>query len=459
MTTEINGQDWVAQSKAENRQLFSELDLLLRGLDRFFNIQNLPLSNEDLACRNFHEELIAAGDVIRRVLGILEVVIPEDRKNAYWFRKFTASKFMPESMIDDFRKALYLQDRPEKGLYLLYDSFINMKGLVTDLTRSDHIGYMGFLNIGNLLCKEIRENAFFNPFKRNMHPEFDLISNAAISRIARSIEDREIKKHISVIYLYLFRFMRIIGFVELAGQRAASLNTSLILLVLLRSEINTFRMYADRSIRKLKGRGLRMLLQTISYQFSMETRRVYEQELKDILRKKASAQFRGKIENSHGILKNLTEQSIVQLTQHFDHAITGAEVFTNFIDRIEQSIRLREDIHVLHEFVALFCSNAGSPDERLKSFESLRNYMVYFESFTFRLLRHDDYEEFLIFFHDLKAINKEMVSGPAFPKILEKMKQFSIFLETTLRHIGNRSELMDKQLDPVRIETLISQYR
>ncbi len=458
MTPEESRQDWVVQSKQDNAVLFSELDVLLRALDRFFNIENLPFSNEDIAGRNFYEELLAARDVILRVLGILEVVIPENRKNAYWFRKFAESKFMPERKIDDFRKDLYLQDTPEKGLYLLYDSFINMKGIISDLARSGHISYMGFLNVGNLVSKEIRENVFFNPFKKNMNPEFDMITNQTISKIAKSLTDKDEKKHISVIYLYLFRFIRIMSFIELSTQRAVSLSASLILLILLRSEINAFRIYIDKSIRKIKSQDLQMLLHAIAYQFSMETRRVYQQELKDILRKKASIRFRGKIENSHGILKNLTEQSVVQLTQHFDPAISGAEVFASFMNKVEQSFRLREDIHVLHAFVALFCSKANDPEERLKSFESLRNYMVYFESFTFRLLRHDDYEEFTLFFHDLNTIKKEMVVGQAFPKILDKIKQFKIFLETTLRHIGNRSELMDKQLDMVRIETLMSQY-
>jgi len=451
-------QDWVAQSRQDKVVLFSEVDVLLRALDRFFNIENLPFSNEDIASRNFYEELLAARDVILRVLGILEVVIPENRKNAYWFRKFAESKFMPERKIDDFRIDLYLQDTPEKGLYLLYDSFINMKGLISDLARSGHISYMGFLNVGNLVSKEIRENVFFNPFKKNMNPEFDMITNQTISKIAKSLTDKDEKKYISVIYLYLFRFIRIMSFIELTTQRAVSLNASLILLILLRSEINAFRIYIDKSIRKMKSPDLQMLLQAIAYQFSMETKRVYQQELKDILRKKASIQFRGKIENSYGILKNLTEQSVVQLTQHFDPAISGVEIFASFMNKLEQSFRLREDIHVLHAFVALLCSRADDPAERLKRFESLRNYMLYFESFTFKLLRHDDYEEFNLFFQDLKTIKKDMVTGHGFSKILDKIKQFRIFLETTLRHIGNRSELIDKQLDMARIETLMRQY-
>lgn len=452
-------QDWVAQAKKDNADLFSELDILLRALDRYFSLENLPISTEDIAGRNFYEDLVIVRDAILRVLGILEAVIPENRKNAYWFQKFTETKYLSARKIDAFREDLYRQDTPEKGLFLLYNSFINMKGLVTEISRSGHIPYTGFLNVGNLVSKEIRENAYFNPFRMNMNPEFDMITNPVISNIARSLKDKDEKKHISVIYLYLFRFIRIMSFIELTSRHSVSLSSSLMLLVLLRSEIGSFHGYIEKVSRRLGTQELQMLLRAIAYQFSMETRRVYHQELKDIQRKRASVHFRGKIENSHGILKNLTEQSIVQLAQYYNPSLQGEEVFASFMTRVEQSLRLREDIHVLHAFASAFCEKAADTNERLKCFESLRNYMLYFESFTFRLLRHDDYEEFTIFFHDLNTVKIEILTGRGFPKVLERVKHFKIFLETTLRHIGNRAELAGKPLDTARIDSLISQYR
>jgi hypothetical protein len=112
----------------------------------------------------------------------------------------------------------------------------------------------------------------------------------------------------------------------------------------------------------------------------------------------------------------------------------------------------------LHSIVSLFCAKADAPKERLALFESLRNYMLYFESFTFRLLRHDDYEEFAVFFQELTSVKRDTVAGQKFSKVLEKVGHFKIFLETTLRHIGNRAELTDKPLDQGRIESLINQY-
>jgi hypothetical protein len=457
MKQEEGKEDWVINSKLENRPLFSELDILLRALDRYFNVENLTFS-ENIAGKNFYEELVTARDTIMRVLGILEVVIPESRKNAYWFQKYTETKYLPVRKIDAFREDLYKQDSPEKGLHLLYDSFINIRGLITDLLRSGNISYLGFTNIGHLISKEVRENIFFSPFRKDLNPEFDMISNDSISGIVKSLSDKDEKKQVSVIYIYLFRFLRILGFVEISTQRSVSLHSSLMVLVLLRSEIIAFRGAIEKANQKIKNDELQTLLQSISYQFAIETKRVYLQELKDISRRKTAVQFRGKIENSHGILKNLIEHCVVQITQFYNPAIKGEDIFPSFMTRKEQSLRLREDISALHKFVALLEKKAAAPQNRLKVFESLKSYMLYFESFTSRLLRYEDYEEFVLFFSELNSVKNETILGPGFLKIMEKMIHFKIFLETTLRHIENRAELTGTDMDTDRIRDLINQY-
>lgn len=458
MTEKDLPEDWVASSKNANGLLFSELDLLLRALDRFFTIENLTASNDELTTRNFYDELTTARDAILRVLSILEVVIPENKKNAYWFQKFAETKYLNARDRDSFRENLYKQDNPEKGLYLLFDSFINLKGVLADILRSGTISYMGFSNIGHMIDKEIRENRYFNPFARDLNPEFDVISNAEISEIVKGLQSSAHKKQISIIFLYLFRFLRYLGFIDVATQRTVSLHTSLIILILLRSEINTFHTYVEKAIRKITEEELSNLLNALSYQFSMESRRVFQQELRDIHRKKATPHFRGKIENSHGILKNLTEQSVVQLANYFKPGTRGEELFVSYLTKVQQSIRLREDIVVLHQFVGLIESRAGSPAERVRAFESLKSYMVYFESFTFRLLRHDDYEEFARFFSDMHAVRKETLAGEGSRKIMDKITYFKIYLETTLRHIENRAELNGKEIDMERVENLLGQY-
>lgn len=458
MIQKKESKDWIAVSKETRRELFSELDVLLRAVDRFFIIENLPSAKESLSESNFFDELSAVRDLIIRILSILEVIIPESKKNSYWFQKFAETKFLTDRNRDIFREELYKQDTPEKAVFLLYDSFVNLKGLVTDLLKSGDIPYLSYMNIGQILSKEIRENNYFNPFKKDINPEFDIIENQEISGIVKNIRDKDTKKHISLILIYLFRLLRYLKHIDITTQRTISLNTSLIILMLNRSEISMFKNYTEKIIPKITQPDLKMLIQSLSYQFSMETKRVYLQELKEILKKKAPRYFRGRIENSHGILKNLAEQSIVQIAQFYKPDLTGEDIFISFIAKTEQSLRLREDILVLHKFLTLLTEKSNKQEERVRIFEPLRNFMLYFESFTFRLLRYEDYEEFVSFFKEVLSFKKEQVVAGEVNRLREKIHNFRIFLETTLRHIANRTEVRDKPIDMDRIDKTINQY-
>ena len=449
---------WVADSKRTYGPLFSELDALLRALDRFFIAENFTVSGEDLTARNFHEELATAKDAILRILGILEVVIPESRKNAYWFRNFAETKLLTTGKRDELRERSYRQDSPEGCLYLLYDSFINLKGVVADMVRGRDTSFLGFMHIGRIISKEIRGNTYFNPFRQTLNPEFDEIRSVEISDIVKMIRPGEIKKYVSVIYLYLFRFLRFMDFIDIETQRPVSLNASLMILVLLGAEIAIYQDYIEKTARKIKDPSLRLLLQSVTYQFSMETRRVYLQELRDVYRKKGSTQFRGKIENSYGILKNLTEQNILQLAQFFRPDIRGEDLFASFVAKVERSLRLREDIVALHKILSHVQRTRDNVRARIQAFETLRKYMVYFESSAFRLLRHDDYEEFAAFFSEMNAVKKDTLAPPHFLKVQQRMAQFAIFIEATIRSIENRSELTHRPLDKEKVDALVRQH-
>ena len=216
--------DWVAQSQEANPLLFSEVDVLLRALDRFFNAENLTSSSEDLTGKNFYDELVTVRDVILRILGILEVVIPESRKNVYWFQKFAETKLVSAARRDALRESLYRQDTAEKSLYLLYDSFINLKGVISDLLRAGGISYMSFMNIGHMVDKEIRENRHFNPFLKDPNPVFDYIVNDDVRGIIKELPQKEVRKIVSVAFIFLFRLLRFLSFVDIDTQRSGPLN-------------------------------------------------------------------------------------------------------------------------------------------------------------------------------------------------------------------------------------------
>ncbi len=451
--TGIYHQDWLSESRKKYLELYSELDVLLRAVDRFFHIENLDISQNDLPIKNFCNEINSLKDVIYRILAIFEVIIPENKKNAFWFQKYAESKLFSHYTRDFFKEKLYSQDSPEKSIFLMYDLFINLKGIITELLKSGEIQYNSYINIGQIISKEIRGNKFLNPFQKEINPEFDSINNPLITEIVRNIKESEIKKIISLIYIYFFRFLRFLKHVDISSNNNITLNSSLLILIMLKSELDLFRNFLKRNVVLIKNEDFKSLLNLISYQLSIETKRVFNQELKDIFDNKNPDSLRGKIENSKGILNNLIEQSILQITQLFNKNICGEDIFPKFIDKLAQSIKLREDIFTLHRFITLLEEQAVVPEVGRDIFKGMKNYMKDFQNSTFNLLRYDDYNEFDSFFN--RIINLQWTEQE---KILKTAKSFKIYLETTLRNIANRSELKNISVDIDKIEANLKKY-
>ncbi len=446
---------WLDISKQKNTHLFSELDALLRALDRFFILETHFAAKEHFSRKNLHPELAAVKDGILRTLSILEYIIPESNRNAYWFQKFAESKLLDNRRRDIVRAGMYKQNTPEKSMYVLYDSFISFKSLVSDILKNPGIEYMSFQNIGQVITKELRENEFFNPFRQDINLELDFIVNREIKGIVKNVNNQGTKKTASILFLHLFRILRYMSHMDHKSMNQIAISKSLLIFSLLKSEIEVFRTYIEKTTEELKDEELVMLLKALSYQFSMESKRVFQQEMKDIFEKKSPSQFRSKIENSRGILKNLTEQTIIQLAKYWKPNINGERIFDFFINKTAQSVKLREDIYVLNRLLMGVQKKAGSTDEGRNSFRVLMNYMDYFEDFSFKLIRYDDFEEFSRLFFQIKGDYKNNVETG---KLLESCHLFNIFLDTTLRQIHNRAELKNRKFDIDKMEDFVRQY-
>jgi hypothetical protein len=446
--------NWLDISREENHALFSELDVLLKSLDRFFIIDNQPSSKQSVSSRNLLPEMKVVRNGIFRALALIEAVMPESNRNAYWFQKFAESKLLDNVKRDRIRAGMYRQDTPEKSIYVLYDSMLNLKSLVSDIIRTQDINFMSFKNVGDMMGKEIRENLHFNPFVKDINPVFDYIENRQISEVIRSISDRRFKNVMSILTIHLFRMIRYMKTMDHRSLNEISMSCSLLIFTLLKSEIDLFRAYIVQSFKNLEESDLTMLIETLSYQFGMESKRVFQQELRDIYEKDNRVKVRGRIESSRGIIKNLTEQTIIQMVKYWNPELEGEDIFDVFITKTAQSMKLREDAYVLNKLVAA----VGLVKDKRKIsgvLTMLMNYMDYFENFTFKLLRYDDYEQFSKLFNKLRD---QFHGDEPQKKVIDTCHQFSVYLDTTLRQIEQRADLRNKPLDVDKANDIVRQY-
>ena len=154
-------------------------------------------------------------------------------------------------------------------------------------------------------------------------------------------------------------------------------------------------------------------------------------ELLDISVARQSDNVRARVENSHGILKDCFQQSVVQLGQVFDPALRGRDIFPDFTAKLEQSVQLRDSLGRLIKAVREFQARkeeAGSV--RLK--EAISR----FYDSNMKYLMYRDWSGFELFFI-------EILKCSSLPGLLLISHRFETFLSTLYREVQKRSILQD----------------
>jgi hypothetical protein len=172
------------------------------------------------------------------------------------------------------------------------------------------------------------------------------------------------------------------------------------------------------------------------YCLPLELKKVVNTELTDISVTRQSESVRTRVENSHGILKDCFQQSVVQLAQALDPSIDGARIFPDFMARREQSVKLREGlvvaIRALREFQeAKDEASAARMKDRVSEFYD--NHIKY--------LMYRDWSGFELFYI-------EVLKCGSLGALVQIAHRFETFLATLLREVEKRSLLQGTQASP-----------
>jgi len=138
---------------------------------------------------------------------------------------------------------------------------------------------------------------------------------------------------------------------------------------------------------------------------------------------------RTRVENSHGILKDCFQQSVVQLAQALDPSIDGGRIFPDFMARREQSVKLRDGlvaaIRALREF-------EQAKDEAAAA--RMKDQVSQFYDHHIKYLMYRDWSGFELFYI-------EILKCGSLPALQQIAHRFETFLVTLLREVQKRSLL------------------
>jgi hypothetical protein len=434
---------WLDQVAAAGRtaELF-ELEMWLQSFERFFRVRNQPLSEREvrtLALRNWSEELRLVDNAILRVVHLCGAILTEERVDQARFDRYVEGFLKRDEAVDPYVEKLLRQTTPEAGLTLLKEAFEDLHLVLTDLVRISRIPYATFAAVGNLLYREVRRSHLLALLvDKKFKPIHDRIRNPAVMHVIRGIQSPVERKQAAKVFLELFRLLHYLEYTDPERLDEEGLRDSVLIFSLINSETRMLLSYVERRVMKGldPGSELYQLYDSFVYCIPLELRKVINTELIDISVARQAEGIRTRVENSHGILKDCFQQSIVQLAQAFDREVQGEDIFPDFMAKREQSVRLRDGLALLIKALREF---EQAKDEA--SAVRMKQEISSFYDNNIKYLMYRDWSGFELFFI-------EILKCGSLSALLQISHRFETFLMTLFREVQKRSILQDIPLSP-----------
>jgi hypothetical protein len=437
---------WTDQVAAAGkaRELF-ELEMWLRSFERFFRIGGQPVSERDaraLALRNWSEELRLVDNAILRVVQLATSVLSEEHVDLTRFDRYVEASFASDEGLDPYVEKLVRHPTPEAALTLLRESFEDLHLLLVDLVRLSRLPYATFQAVGKILYREVRRSDLVAMIiDKKFKPVHDRVGNRRVARLIRGIEDPVDQRQAAKVFLELFRLLHYLEYTDPARVPESQLRDTILPFALVTSETRLLLGYVEKTI--LKGGQIRRPLDEVYdsfvYCMPLELRKVVNTELSDISVTRQAENLRTRVENSHGILKDSFQQSIVQLAQAFDPEVDGARIFPDFTARREQSVRLRDGL-----VQVIRATRAFEHDRTEITAARMKEAISAFYDHCIKYLMYRDWSGFELFYIEILKCGSMSALG-------QIAHRFETFLVTLLREVQKRSLLQGgDEADEVR---------
>jgi hypothetical protein len=439
--------EWMERvgSAGKTRDLF-ELEMWLRSFERFFRIKNQPLSEKEtrqLALRNWSEELRLVDNALLRAVHLCSSILSEERVNQARFDSYVESYLKKDDVVDPYVEKLLRQASPEAGLTLLRESFEDLHLVVGDLVKQARIPYSTFTAVGKILYREVRRSHLLALLiDKKFKPIHDRITSHAVAGVIRKIESPTERKHAAKVFLEFFRLLHYLDYAD-PTRADEELKNTILVFALITSETRLLLGHLERRVLKTLDpqTPLYELYDSFVYCIPLELKKVINTELLDISVARQSDNVRARVENSHGILKDCFQQSVVQLAQVFEPGLAGRDIFPDFTAKLEQSVQLRDGLAWLIKAVREFqARREEGASVRLK--EAISR----FYDTNMKFLMYRDWSGFELFFI-------EILKCTSFSALLLISHRFETFLMTLYREVQKRAILQDVPIsEELRLE-------
>ena len=215
---------WLDKVDKEKQMLsLFELKLWLESTEEFISsnyFESIIFKYQQLQNRNYYTYLTTFSRIVEKITELLKDLDFKKDKHLINFEEFIVEKTLEKSSRNRFPSLKDVSD-PDSWFFSLRTFLSNIKIILVDMSKTDMISQRLFLSFTKLYHKELLMNPIIiSLLNGKFVPKMDKIYQKDISDIMSGIRDKRLKKNTGILYILLFRTLKINNFIELYLKRA-----------------------------------------------------------------------------------------------------------------------------------------------------------------------------------------------------------------------------------------------
>lgn len=480
---------WFAQLQLQNKeQILFEFEVLLKGTACFSNPRNHPgpPRKSPVVAQDFRSSAIYFRDAAQRCVELCRLLLGAADQR-FVFHRYLETVLPEDNVRAQLAREGSDQAGPEQSLIALRHALSNAVEVVEGLLRLPQVPFRLFYAVIGMVQREVGRNTYFNPLTAlEFRPEFDKIQSPEILRLIGNLPPGEAHRLVALTFLALFRMLRyqrlLAEITSIKGHGTKTAGRVYFILSVLRSDARALSDYLQRSSGRLLSNSfkrsiwsiraasltanaaalrshaqrliaIKSALECVAGTLRLELRRTFYHDLPAPDANLSDRELRGVAATALANLRPALRNSILFLGKALGTELQERGVFDDQSARGETSERLRRDVWMFAQILRAFYTKAEhTPDDDqwgpVNQFQYVREFLAYFRSMGYPLLRAGDYPRFDAFMSAMGQLGDSDLANPeTLTTAVQECVAFHGYLEDLFHQISRREELASTPFD------------
>lgn len=424
-----------------------EMEMWLKGLERFFVLDCLPLSpfeRSHASLKNYVEEVSVVRAGVAHMAMLTTHLLGEGKEDLASFLLYLDSQVSRGAATTGSGTAQRRAGTAETELALVIEKLDDFAKLLDELSRTQFLPLQTYFSLGRIVLGTLKQDPNLGVlFRENLRPVLDRQSKLSLHRVLQTVSEPSQRGALAALFVELFKGLRYTELIRDTISSPATAKRALLVFSLVKGESESIVSYVRKRFlpRFPETSPIAEGLERLVFSMEMEVRKAMEVELVDVVLMKDPKLIFARMEDASGIVRDLFQQSIIGLAETFNAEVDGRALFPDYSTKFEQSLRLRDDLWALTAVSSAFVKN---PDRK-----TLKVLVGELESFRRGSMRHLMFKDWSLFERFHAGFSRERPPKTFVPAA----HQFEMFLRTLVREVGKRAVLSAHPFKFPRLES------